>query len=168
MIIKARKVLNSSALIVLYYTFIYTYFIYCNHVWGSIYEGRLDNLHLLQKKILRIIAGVKPREHADHLYKQYGILKIKYIDMYMIGHFMYKYHIDQLSGVFHDYFIFNSDAHHHDTRQKGGLYVTPARVDHVKINLSFRGPLIWNTIYIIYIYNNETWHQPSNFRSILL
>ena len=146
MIIKARKVLNSSALIVLYYSFIYPYLICCNHVWGSTYEGRLDNLHLLQKKILHIIAGVKPWEHTDTLYKQYGIVKLKDINMYMIGHFMYKYHMDQLPRVFHDYFTLISDVHHHDTWQKGGLYVSPARVDLVKMSLSFRGPLIWNTI----------------------
>ena len=146
MIIKARKVLNSNALIVLYYSFIYPYLIYCNHVWGSTYEGRLDNLHLLQKKILRIIAGVKPWEHTDPLYKQYGILKLKDINMYMIGHFMYKYHTDQPPRVFHDYFTLIFDVLHHDTRQKGGLNVSPARVDLVKMSLSFRGPLIWNTI----------------------
>ena len=146
MIIKTRKVFNSSALIVLYYSIIYPYLIYSNHVWGSTYEGRLDNLHLLQKKIIRIIAGAKPREHTDTLYRQYGILKLKDINMYMIGHFMYRYNKDQLPRVFHDYFTLISDAHHHDTRLKGGLYVSPARVDLIKMSLSFRGHLIWNTI----------------------
>ena len=146
MIIKAQKVPSSSALIVLYYSLIYPIVIYRNHVWGSTYEGRLDNLHLLYKKILRIIAGVKPRELTDPLYKQYGILKLKDINKYMIGHFMYKYHTDQLPRVFHDYFTLISDVHNHDTRQKGGLFVSPARVDLVKMSLSFRCPLIWNTI----------------------
>ena len=160
MIVKARKVLNSSALIVLYYSFIYPYLIYCNHVWGSTYEGRLDNLHLLQKKILCIIAGVKPREHTDPLYKQYGILKLKDINMYMIGHFMYKYHMDQLPRVFHDYFTLISDVHHHDTRQKRGLCITgqswPCK-DEFKLQRSS---------YLEHY--TETWHQPTNFRSILL
>ena len=37
------------------------------------------------------------------------------------------------------------DIQYRDTRQKGGLYVSPAKVDLAKMNLRFRDPLIWNT-----------------------
>ena len=60
-IIKARKWLNQDSLLSLYYSFIYLYFIYCNHVWGTTYKTYIEPLTVLQKKIIRIIAGVKPR-----------------------------------------------------------------------------------------------------------
>ena len=49
---KARKKLNKSSLINLYYSFVYPYLIYCNHAWGNNYTTSLDKLHLVQKKNL--------------------------------------------------------------------------------------------------------------------
>ena len=40
-ILKARKKLNKSVLLNLYYSFAYPYFIYCNHVWGNSYPTNL-------------------------------------------------------------------------------------------------------------------------------
>ena len=37
LVAKARQLLNSDALITLYYSFIHLYLCYCNHVWGSTY-----------------------------------------------------------------------------------------------------------------------------------
>ena len=68
MIIKARNYLNNKGLITLYYTCIYPYLTYCNHIWGIIYQSNLKHLCILQNKILRIIAGVKPRESASWHY----------------------------------------------------------------------------------------------------
>ena len=41
---------DKNTLISLYYTFIYPYLCYCNHVWGNIYITYLDKLYLMQKK----------------------------------------------------------------------------------------------------------------------
>ena len=41
MIIKARQYLNKKDLLALYYSFIYPYLIYCNHIWGCIYKSSL-------------------------------------------------------------------------------------------------------------------------------
>ena len=43
LVAKARKLLNSDALITLYYSFIYPYLCYCNHVWGSTYVFNLQS-----------------------------------------------------------------------------------------------------------------------------
>ena len=37
MIIKARNYLNKQGLLTLYYSFVYHYLTYCNHIWGNIY-----------------------------------------------------------------------------------------------------------------------------------
>ena len=37
MIIKTRNYLINKGLITLYYTFVYPYLTYCNHIWGNIY-----------------------------------------------------------------------------------------------------------------------------------
>ena len=51
-ILKARKTLNKSVLLNLYYSFAYPYFIYCNHVWGNTYPTNLNKMFVLQKKTL--------------------------------------------------------------------------------------------------------------------
>ena len=40
-IVRARRILNSDALLTLYYSFIYPFITYCNHVWGSAYATSL-------------------------------------------------------------------------------------------------------------------------------
>ena len=41
---KARKKLYKPSLIMLYYSFAYPYFMYCNHVWGNNYPTNLEKL----------------------------------------------------------------------------------------------------------------------------
>ena len=41
MIIKARNYLNRDGLMCLYYSFVYPYFTYCNHIWGFTYKSNL-------------------------------------------------------------------------------------------------------------------------------
>ena len=43
MIIKARQYLNKNGIIPLYYSFIYPYLIYCNHIWGCTHKSSLKN-----------------------------------------------------------------------------------------------------------------------------
>ena len=43
-IAKARKLLDKGTLVTLYYTFIYPYLCYCNHVWGNTFVSYLEKL----------------------------------------------------------------------------------------------------------------------------
>ena len=49
-ILKARKKLNKATLVKLYYSFAYSYLIYCNLVWGNTYSTSLEKINRLQKK----------------------------------------------------------------------------------------------------------------------
>ena len=65
-ITRARKIINQKTLTGLYYTFIYPYLNYCCTVWCTAARTHLSKLHILQKKINRIIFG-KPRLYPhDH------------------------------------------------------------------------------------------------------
>ena len=46
---KARKKLHKSSLLTSYYSFAFSYFIYCNHVWGNTYQTNLKSIVLVQK-----------------------------------------------------------------------------------------------------------------------
>ena len=91
MIIKARNYLSRKGLLTLYYTFVYPYLTNCNHIWGNIYPSNLKRVCVLQNKIVRIIAGVKPRESAGPWYDSLGIMKLTDLNKYLIARFMFRY-----------------------------------------------------------------------------
>ena len=74
-ILKARKYLMKDSLVTLYYSFVYPYLIYCNHVWGLACKTYMKTLVLLQKRIIRIIAGVSRRSHTDPIFNELKLLK---------------------------------------------------------------------------------------------
>ena len=71
---KASKVLYKPCLINLYYTFAYPYFIYFNQVWGNAYQTNLERNVLVQKRLIRLIAGYPYRPHTEPLFVANRIL----------------------------------------------------------------------------------------------
>ena len=105
LIIKARKFLNSDALITLYYSFIFPYLSYCIHIWGATYATNLQKLVIQQKKKnIRIIAGMKHREPTADDFRELRIIKFLDVNIMLIGCLMHKYHHELLPDIFHDYF----------------------------------------------------------------
>ena len=73
---KVKFVLNYKAMRILYCSFILPYLMYCLEVWGNSYFTNLMPLFILQKRAIRIINGVAPREHTG-LFLRSGLLKLK-------------------------------------------------------------------------------------------
>ena len=69
-------------------------------MWGgNTYKTYLNKLLILQNKIIRIIAGVKPRTHTEPLFKSLNILNVFNINKYLIGRFMFHvYHGNALEA----------------------------------------------------------------------
>ena len=88
-IFKARKKLNKSVLLNLYYSFAYPYFIYCNHVWGNTYPTNLNKMVVLQKKLIRIVTCSPYRAHSKPLLVANKVLSVHEINVYIVGIFMY-------------------------------------------------------------------------------
>ena len=110
-ILKARKVFNHETISTLHYTFVYPYLNYCIHVCGRAYDTHLNDLRVLQNKIIRIINGVPPRTNTDYLYRQQSILSVNRLYYYNIGIFMYKYSNSMLPAIFNDFFHKIEDSH---------------------------------------------------------
>ena len=105
MIIKARNYLNRNGLMCLYYSFVWPYFIYCNHIWGSTYTSILRRLIVLQNKVLRIILHVEPRNNAKPFYKELNIMKFVNINKYLIGNFIHHYNCGKVPDIFSHFSI---------------------------------------------------------------
>ena len=70
---KLRPFLNRSTLVDLYYAFVYPFLTYCIHVWGTACAVHLSKLTVLQKRAIRIIAGVSYRTHTDPILKNLSL-----------------------------------------------------------------------------------------------
>ena len=137
-IIKARKVLQQESLISLWYSFIYPYLIYCNHIWGSACKTLIEPLFILQKKALRIITGVHPRSPSEPLFRQLKFLNCENIFKYLVGHLMYRVYHGELSTL-QFLFVKNSYIHMHDTRQSGHYHKPVCRTNLGKSSLRYFG-----------------------------
>ena len=146
LIIKARKMLTSDVLLTLYYSFIFPYLSYCNHIWGCTYQTNLKQLVVQQKRIIRVIAGMKYRDPTESAFKDLNVIKFLDINKYLIARFMFQYHHSKLPDIFSDYFQRIANIHEYDNRQCTGLYAVPMKTDLGLTCISHRGPVIWNEI----------------------
>ena len=115
---KVRKVLDKETLVTLYYSFIYRYLCYCSHVWGGTCVTYMNRLIILQKKIIRIIDGVRPRSHSKPLFKELNIMNIENIGKFQITRFMYHIYNHNALDIFISMFTRNTEIHTHETRQR--------------------------------------------------
>ena len=146
-LIKARTFLKKETMITLYYSFIYPYYIYCNHIWGSSCSKNIKRLFVLQKKAIRIICHANPRSQSEPLFKELKLLNVWQINEFLNGQFMYKCYHNLLPSVFDTYFIRTRDIHKYGTRQATAYFDIPkVKTEYRKSSIQFRGPFIWNKI----------------------
>ena len=138
-ILKARKKLNKSVLLNLFYSFAYPYFIYCNHVWA---------IHLLlisikwlccRKKLIRIVTCSPYRAQNKPSLVANNVLSINEINVCIVGIFMYNYCHDHLPNLFDGFFQRINEVHDRNTRQSNELHVKFARTDVRKFSLRIHG-----------------------------
>ena len=76
-ITKSRDSLNNKSLLLLYYGLIYPYLQYCIVAWGAATPTTLKPIVTIQKRAIRIVAGVGYRDHTEQLFKANNILKFQ-------------------------------------------------------------------------------------------
>ena len=146
MIIKAKKRLNKDALVTLYYSFIYPYMTYCNHVWGTACITYLNKIIILQKKAIRIVCNVNRRTPTDPLFRELKIIPFLDVNIYSIAIFMFRYVNGSLPKPFVGYFTTNANINSYNTRQTLHFHLPNVRSDLGKQNIKYRGATIWNRL----------------------
>src|SRR6218665_3270907 len=101
---------------------------------------------ILQKRIIRTMAGDSYYAYTSHRFKQLKLLKFEQINRYLTGLFMYKALNKHLPPMFQHYFTKRHDVHDYYTRASGSLSVQYARTDCRRFSLFYKGPIIWNKI----------------------
>ena len=73
---RAKHLLTHKLRLTLYNALIMPYLTYCLPIWGANYESTLRPNIVVQKKAVRMIAGVGPMTHSSPLFKELKILKL--------------------------------------------------------------------------------------------
>ena len=114
---KVRHCVPLQTLICLYNSLFSSFLNYGIIVWGLTYDSYLNQLSLLQKKILRCIKFKPFTAQSAPLFHSLKIIKIQDMLHLNISTFAYKA-IHKLSPVcFHNYFTPDSSVHRIGTRQ---------------------------------------------------
>ena len=65
---------------------------------------KFKKLIMLQKKTVRIVCGVNARTSYDLLFDELDFLWFVDINKYMIARFMYRWYVNDVTYLFHDFF----------------------------------------------------------------
>ena len=130
----------------LYYSLVYPYLTYCNIVWGTANNSLLNKLFMLQKRAIRLCAGVSYRTSTAPLFVHYQKLKLVDINKLQIILFMYKRKYNLLPWCCMNYATICDSVRNHETRSvqyfKQPRYKTCIRKKSVVIS----GPILWNSL----------------------
>ena len=116
-ICKLRLCLNSSLLLTLYYSLVYSHLNYGIHSWGSANKTELEKILVLQKKAVRAMTGNRwyqshndpgPLASSNPLFKKLSILKVEDIYKLNIGKFIFSCLSHLTPPLFWDWFSINN------------------------------------------------------------
>lgn len=146
---KAKYLLTSSHLKLLYHTLIEPYLNYCCMIWACPEKTTaLEAIHRLQKRSARIISFAAFRAHSKPLFIQHNILNIYDLCRVQILLFVFKSINHLLPSRYFSYFTLIENLHHYSTRSSndGKLYISYAK-KLCRINtVALWGPKCWNSL----------------------
>ena len=96
---RLKDIYPHKILLMIYNTLIVTHFNYCLLTWGSTIEDG-HQIHLLQKKALRIITNDEYRAHTEPICKHLSLVKMP--DMYWIA--IWKFYYKLMNNLLPPYF----------------------------------------------------------------
>ena len=131
----------ANSLTTLYTALIQPYLTYCITIWGHTYSTYLSKLHLLTKKIVRIIHNADFIAHTEELFKRSKMLNIYQLYKYFVSIFVYKWINRDVPNKFCNYFrrsvtkIFTNN-----------LQYTFHAKKICEFSIKVTGPKLWNNI----------------------
>ena len=143
---KARRKLQKSFLISLYYSFALPHFIYCNHVWGSTSQTNLNNFVLVQNNLIRIIPCSPFKSHGEPPMLANRLMSLSNINMYMACIFVYQCLNGCVPDIYNDFYTCNRNRHGGETCQASDLHVPYRRLEIGQNSMKIYRENIWNSI----------------------
>ena len=151
---KLRHFVPQDILKMLYYSLIYPFLIYAAPIWGNTHNNLINTIHILQKKILRIITFNKtvfstngPPIHSLPLFNELNILTIFDIFKLEIIKFVHDSLNKNNPNQFHNYFSYPSNLHNTLSNRQNNLNIPQVRTTTYGLkSIKYSGAIIWNDI----------------------
>ena len=129
----------------LYFSLIYPYLTYGVELWGCAAQTYLNPIVALQKRALRVVAGVAPTAHTGDWFGRLCIIRFDKLYGYHILLLMFKAFHTQLPGGIQTRFKTNVNIY--NTRQSNLNLVVTRRSTKIQNNRpSVSGPYVWNSL----------------------
>ena len=141
---RVKSIFPSFVLKQLYYSLAYPYLIYCILAWGKTSLAVLNPLIILQKRLIRLIAGSEYLAHTSPLFKALSLLKFH--DIYSLSVLVYMFktlvlnkYPNMLSRIYQ-----LQPNHYYNTRNDN--FILPRCLNKCKQSLLYQGISLWNSI----------------------
>ena len=140
----AKKILQLSTMITLYYSFIYPYLAYCNELWGYCSKKYLDSTLKIQKLCCRIIAGAPRRTSSEQLFNKLRVLSLQNIHKLKLLVFMFKFYKGQLPNIVEC--MYSRKSTYTNRTRNTHFMIVPLCKSQVGFNsIKYQGPNTWNS-----------------------
>ena len=117
-------------------------------IWGRAPNTYLSKVHILQKRVLRIISHAGFKCHTQPLFCRYKIINIYQINKYLCCMLMYKHKTGMLPHIYNALFIPSITLHTHNTRQYTEYEIEFCQTSTRQNTIAYVGPNMWNNIVV--------------------
>ena len=119
---------------------------YCNSVWAGVSHSKLERIHKLQKRALRICTHSSFYAPSRPIFHKLNTLTVFDIRTLQIAIIMYRRSHNLLPVSISTFFDFKVNIHSYNTRssQKAHLYKSPNNV--IYNSVRHVGPRVWNSL----------------------
>ena len=143
---KAKSVLSTKVLKMLYFSMVHSYLTYGIIIWGNACETKLNRIYILQKRAMRIISHCSYRSSTNSLFIKYNILKVK--ELYKIQALLFTYksinNIMPISCMNHIQHV--QDNYRYQLRKVSSIRKLPFRTNTRQRYIGVSGPRLWESL----------------------
>ena len=147
MIKSLKEILRSNLIRNIYFTKFHSLLRFGILCWGGAGGELTSKILQIQKRVIRLIAGVNPRTPCRQLFKELNILTI--VSLYILEVISYLRRHRQFVEL-------NSNVHTYNTRRKRDIHIQSYKTDLYRVSQEERAKLREGVPYVkLYRYNPE-------------
>ena len=145
---KIRQKLPTHCLRDLYFALVYPNLIYGIEIYANTCKSFLDEIIIINNKILRILQRKPISSNVYDLYYDYNTVPLNMLFTLKLLLFMHKYihHRHLLPTALHEMCHLNSSVHNYNTRNKGGLHIVLHSTSIGQRSLKYQCSKLWNNL----------------------
>ena len=132
----------------LYFATIYPKLLYGIELYANTFPTFLQDLIVINNKLLRILQTKPLRVNTKELYQTYATLPVDKLFQYQLLLLAYKlvYYKNSLPSVFSNYFILNKNIHCHNTRYNSDVHINRYLTSFGSRCLYNKCAILWNSL----------------------